>query len=93
MMADSTETMSQDGAASAGHKSLLLKTYCISSSHKAELLFPAATLTCADIPLRSISMQTLKESYQKQTVHTLRQPRRCPAAFRSFLRFYNWKTE
>lgn len=92
MMADSTETMTQDGAASAGHKSLLLKTYCISSSHKAEL-FPTAILTCADVPLSSISMETVKESYQKQTVHTLRQPRRCPAAFRSFLRFYSWKTE
>lgn len=92
-MADSTETMTQDGAASAGHKSLLLKTYCISSSHEAKLLFPAATLTCADVPLSSISMGTVKESYQKRTVHTLHQPRRCLAVSRSFLRFYSWKTE
>lgn len=43
-MADSNETMTQDGAAPAGHKNLLLKTYCVSSGYKTQLP-PAATLT------------------------------------------------
>lgn len=52
-MADTTETMTQDGPAPAGHKSLLLKTYCTSSSYKTQLVPPppAASLT---FPLSSV---------------------------------------
>lgn len=84
-MADSTETMTQDGAAPAGHKNLLLKTYCVSSGYKTQL------------PPRSHSHFAFKSrlygSYQIQAVRTPRQLWRCPAAFRFFPRLYSWKTE